>query len=55
MQDLRNYLNLWYKSRLPQSGQWASADFEMKLRARLWIRRMETAQIEENETGGFPR
>jgi hypothetical protein len=31
---INNYLNLWYKSRLPQFGQWASADFEMKLIAR---------------------
>jgi hypothetical protein len=55
MQDLHNYLNLWYKSRLPYFGQWASADFEMKLRARLWIRTMETAQIKDTETEGFPR
>ena len=52
---INNYLNLCYKSRLPQFGQWASADFEMKLRAGLWIRTTETAQTEETETGGFPR
>jgi hypothetical protein len=52
---INNYLYLWYKSRLPQFGQWASVDFEMKLRARLWIRTMETAQTKETKTGGFPR
>ena len=52
---IKNYLSLWYKSRLPQSGQWTSADFEMMLRARLWIRTTETTQINETETEGFER